>query len=91
MSGELVEEIGDAISDAARVVREYLASPRGRRMRARVATGLILSAPLIARFPVVKASRVGRVLGVAGGAALLVKLAELIRDWDPGVEPIISS
>jgi len=25
----------------------------------------------------------GRLLGAAGGAALLLKLAELLRDWEP--------
>lgn len=87
----MVDEIGDAMSDAAREIRDYLASAEGRRMRSRLATGLILSAPVIARLPVMRASRVGRLIGVAGGAALIVGVAELIRDWDPGVEPIISS
>jgi hypothetical protein len=26
---------------------------------------------------------VGRLLGVVGGAALLIKLAEALRDWEP--------
>jgi hypothetical protein len=64
-------------------VRAFLASPEGQRFRAAVATGLIAAAPIIARLPVFQASRLGRLIGLAGGAALIVKVAHMIRDWEP--------
>jgi hypothetical protein len=64
-------------------VREYLASPEGEHLRAILATGMIVSAPFVARLPWMRASRVGRLVGLAGGAALIIKAAEVIRDWDP--------
>jgi hypothetical protein len=34
-----------------------------------------------------KASPVGRLIEFAGGAAVLIKLAEIIRDWEPDSFP----
>jgi hypothetical protein len=48
-----------------------------------VATGLIVAAPFVSRLPVFRASRLGRLVGLTGGAAVIVKLAHLIRDWEP--------
>jgi hypothetical protein len=48
-----------------------------------VATGLIVAAPFVSRLPMFRASRLGRLVGLAGGAALIVKAAELIREWEP--------
>jgi hypothetical protein len=48
-----------------------------------VATGLIAAAPFVSRLPVFRASRLGRLVGLTGGAALIVKVAHLIRDWEP--------
>jgi hypothetical protein len=48
-----------------------------------VATGLIAAAPLISRLPMFRATPLGRIVGLAGGAALIVKAAEMIRDWEP--------
>ena len=53
--------------------------------RAVVAAGLIVAAPAIARHPYVRSTRLLRLIGAAGGAALIVKAAEAIRDWEPGV------
>jgi hypothetical protein len=61
---------------------EFLDSPTGRRFRSIVATGLILSVPMIMRIPGLRRSPIGRMVEVAGGAAIVVKLAELIRDWE---------
>jgi hypothetical protein len=61
---------------------EFLDSPTGRRFRTFVATGLILSVPMIMRIPGLRRSPIGRMIEVAGGAAIVVKLAELIRDWE---------
>ena len=64
-------------------VRVFLASPEGQRYRRMVATGLIAAAPLISRLPMFRATPLGRIVGLAGGAALIVKAAEMIRDWEP--------
>jgi hypothetical protein len=61
---------------------EFLDSPTGRRFRTMVATGLIVSVPMIMRIPGLRRSPIGRMIEVAGGAAIVVKLAELIRDWE---------
>jgi hypothetical protein len=61
---------------------EFLDSPTGRRFRSIVATGLILSVPMIMRIPGLRRTPIGRMIEVAGGAAIVVKLAELIRDWE---------
>jgi hypothetical protein len=50
-----------------------------------VATGLIVAAPVIARHPYVRGTKLLRIVGVAGGAAIIVKVAETIRDWEPRV------
>jgi len=34
--------------------------------------------------PVVRRTWIGRVLGVAGAATVLAKVAEAMRDWEPG-------
>lgn len=60
-----------------------MASPEGRHLRRRVAQGLIIGAPLLFRLKFIRSHPVGRLLGVVGGAALVVKLAEALRDWEP--------
>jgi hypothetical protein len=62
---------------------DYLASPEGRRVRKVLAAGLMAAAPMLTWLPPFRASRIGRFLAMAGGAALMVKAAELIRDWEP--------
>ncbi len=81
--GGMVDELQRRVSRGAEEVRAYLASPEGQQLRRRVAQVLIISAPLLFRFGRFKASRVGRVLGIVGGAAIVVKLAEALRDWEP--------
>lgn len=62
--------------------RAWLATPQGRRLRALAAQAIVITAPLVLRHPFFK-TPAGRLLGAAGGAALLLKLAELLRDWEP--------
>jgi len=64
-------------------VEDYLASERGAQVRRAIAIGLITGAPLIVKLPVVKNTPLGRLLVFAGGAALIVKLGETLRDWEP--------
>jgi hypothetical protein len=78
-----VEEVRKQVTEAAETVVEYLDSPEGRRLRSKVASGLIFAAPLLSRLPVVRRTPLGRALSLLGGAALIVKAAEMIRDWEP--------
>jgi hypothetical protein len=78
-----IEEVRRQVAEAAEAVVDYLDSPEGRRLRSRVASGLIFTAPLLSRLPVVRRTPLGRALSLLGGAALVVKAAEMIRDWEP--------
>ena len=79
-------ELESAVGGGVDEVRRWLATPQGRFLRSLAARMLIVSVPLIVRHPFFK-TPVGRLVELAGGAAILVKLAELLRDWDPQPEP----
>jgi hypothetical protein len=64
--------------------RAWLASPQGKEVRALAARLMIVTAPFLVRGRFFK-TPVGRLIEVAGGAAFLVKLAEVVRDWEPRV------
>jgi hypothetical protein len=81
--GGLLDEMEAALDRGIREARAYLASPQGKQVRRRVAQVLILGAPLLFRTKFIRRHPVGRLLGVVGGAALVVKLAEALRDWEP--------
>jgi hypothetical protein len=83
---DLIEELGRRLDRGIEDMRAYLASPEGRELRRRIAQVAIIAAPLLFRMRFFRASPVGRVLGLVGGAALVVKAAEALRDWDPVVE-----
>jgi hypothetical protein len=78
-----MDGVFEAASDATEAVRTFLASERGRRMRHQVATALIVAAPVISELPVIRRHPVARILRAAGVAALVVKGAEWLRDWQP--------
>jgi hypothetical protein len=78
-------ELEDSLERGADEARLWLATPQGRRLRLLAAQAIILTAPMVMRHPFFK-TPVGRLLQVGGGAALLVKLAELLRDWEPEPE-----
>jgi hypothetical protein len=61
---------------------DFLDSPIGRRFRNALAMGMVVSVPLIMRIPGLKRSPVGRIVEFVGGAAIMMKVAELIRDWE---------
>jgi hypothetical protein len=67
-------------------LRRFMASPEGRELRERVAKGMMISAPLLLRLPIVRSTPLGRLLGAFGGAALVAKLARSLRDWEPTME-----
>jgi hypothetical protein len=68
------------VTDAA---RSYLASEQGRRLRRQIATLVIVGAPLISEFPVVRRTPLARILRTAAVGTLLIKGAEWFRDWEP--------
>lgn len=61
---------------------EFLGSPTGKTVRSMVATGLVLATPVILRHPFFR-TPFGRVIQVAGAAALIARGAEIIREWEP--------
>jgi hypothetical protein len=61
---------------------DFLDSPTGRRLRNALAMGMVVSVPLIMRIPGLKRSPIGRLVEFVGGAAIIMKVAELIRDWE---------
>lgn len=77
-----LQEIADRVESSVEEVLAFLDSPAGRRLRRTLAAGLIVSAPLVSRIPVLRATPIGRLLQVTGGTALMVKVAEAIRDWE---------
>ncbi len=75
--------VGDRIEVAVQDVEDFLDSPAGRRLRRLLAGVAIVGTPLLFRLPVLKRYPLLRALEIAGGAALLVKFAEALRDWEP--------
>jgi hypothetical protein len=75
------------IGDGLDSLREYLASPAGRRMRRMVGGALILGSPLLFRVPGLRRHWALRLAELLGGAAILVALGERLRDWEPGAPP----
>ena len=75
---ELAERINVTVDEFI----EFLDSPPGRRLRRIVATGMIMSVPLVMRIPGLRRTPIGRAVELLGGAALLVKIAEAVRDWE---------
>jgi hypothetical protein len=86
----LARQVDAAIDEGIDEARAWLASEQGRRYRAIAARGLILAAPLIVRHPVFR-TPVGRIVQIAGGATLIVKVAERLRDWEPTVPATLTS
>jgi len=85
-----LRRVGDRVEVAVQEVEDFLDSPGGRRLRRLLAGAAIVGAPLLFRLPVLKRYPLLRALEVAGGAALLVKFAEALRDWEPAARrPIV--
>jgi hypothetical protein len=80
---DLVDEVLASLDRGVTEFRRYMASPEGRALRRRIAQLAIIGAPLLFRLRFIRNHPVGRLLGVVGGAALLIKLAEALRDWEP--------
>jgi hypothetical protein len=78
----VVRRIGDRVQIEAQEVARFLSSPAGRRMRGVLAAGIILAAPTIFRIPGLRRYPLIRALEFLGGAALIVRFAEALRDWE---------
>jgi len=74
--------VTERIELTAAQARAFLASPTGILFRRYVAMGVIVTAPVLFRIPALRRHPLIRTLELIGGAALLVKAAEALRDWD---------
>jgi len=82
--------LGDRIEIAVQDVEDFLDSPAGRRARRILAATAIVTAPLVFRIPGLRRYPLLRALELAGGAALVVKFAEAVRDWEPSARrPVV--
>ena len=77
-----MQEMADRIDTTVEEMLAFLDSASGRRLRKIVATGLIISVPLVMRMPWLRRTPIGKLIELGGGAALVVKFAEMIRDWE---------
>lgn len=77
-----LQEIADRVDTTVDELLAFLDSPAGRTLRKHLATGLIVSVPLVMRLPWLRRTPIGKLIELGGGAAILVKVAELIRDWE---------
>jgi hypothetical protein len=77
-----VQRMGDRIQIEAREIARFLSSPAGRRMRGVLAAGIIFIGPAIFRIPGLRRYPLIRALEFLGGAALIVRFAEALRDWE---------
>ena len=78
-----MDRLAATAEDVLEDIKAYLASDEGRRVRRALATTMIVAAPVVTRLPLFRASMLGRLVGLAGGTALLVQAAKWIRDWEP--------
>jgi hypothetical protein len=78
--------VGRAVDEGLDQTVTFLGSPTGKTVRTVVATGLVLATPVILRHPFFR-TPFGRVIEVAGAAALVAKAAEVIREWEPPPPP----
>ena len=84
---KLFAEAKIVMASGAEAMRAWLATPQGKRFRQLFSRVLILGSPLIFRMRIMRVSPLGRLIEFAGGAAVLIKLAEIIRDWEPETFP----
>jgi hypothetical protein len=81
--GPTLRRFGDRVQVGVEEIQSFLASEAGRRFRRVLATGLVVGAPLLFKIPGLKRYPLIRALELIGGAALVIKLAESLRDWEP--------
>lgn len=81
------DEAGRAAAQLAQAGRDYLATEQGKDVRRRMATALMIAAPILGELPVLRRTAAGRMLRFAGVSALVIKGAEWLRDWEPQESP----
>jgi hypothetical protein len=86
IAGQLYDRARDATRVAVGEAKRFAASEHGRKIRHNVATGLIVAAPVVVSLPVLRRTRLGKLIELSGGAALIVTVAEKLRDWNPEEE-----
>jgi hypothetical protein len=79
----LANEVEHLLSEGVDRAEDWLATPAGRKFRKRAARLILVATPLLFRHRFFRSTWPGRIIELAGGAALLMKLAEAIRDWEP--------
>jgi hypothetical protein len=77
-----LHDVADAVGDGAERAKAWLDSPAGRRTRTVAARAMVLAVPIVLKHPFFK-TPAGRLVEVAGGVALVAKVADAIRDWEP--------
>ena len=88
-SSSLLRQVGDRVQIEAQEIARFLSTPAGKRMRRVLAAGIILAAPAVFRIPGLRRYPLIRALEFVGGAALIVRFAEALRDWEhSSQEPI---
>jgi hypothetical protein len=83
----LAQEAQRAVADGVDATRAWLATPNGRRFRQVTARVLLVATPFVFRHRFFRSTWTGRLIELTGGTAVLIKLAEAIRDWDPELQP----
>ena len=83
IAGEVFDRARDAGRFAVDEAKRFASSEQGRKIRHNVATGLIVAAPVVVSLPVLRRTRLGKLIELSGGAALIVTVAEKLRDWNP--------
>jgi hypothetical protein len=77
-------DVAERLADDA---KKFLASEQGKRLRHYTATGLMIAAPAVASLPGIRKTKLAKIIEIGGGAAIVTRVAEMIRDWEPGSEP----
>ena len=83
MARQRVRRVGDRVEVAYREVEDFLISPAGRRLRRLLAAGAIVGSKLVFRIPGLRRYPLIRALDRLGGAALILRFAQGLRDWEP--------
>ena len=81
-----VRTLPETVERGRREALRFLASPAGQRWRRRTAWLLVVALPLAFRVPVLRRHWALRFLELAGGAGILVKLGQAVRDWEPALD-----
>jgi hypothetical protein len=78
-----IRRVGDRVEVAFKEVEDFLGSPAGRRLRGLLAVGAIVGSKLLFRIPGLRRYPLIRALDRLGGAALVLRFAQSLRDWEP--------